>query len=315
MRRQEPTINSGDSKLATLKPPSKAAQAKADWLERMYNNRALVPEHPQIFARWAADSARARAQGGVTLDIPYGNGLNETLDLFQAQPAAGAGQGPVAGAPVVVFIHGGYWRSLDKSEHSFIAPTFTAQGACVVVPNYALCPAVTVPDITLQMVQAVAWVHRHIAAYGGDPGRICVIGHSAGGHLAAMLLACQWKKVGRDLPADLVKSALSISGLYELEPMRQTPSLQASLKLTPQQVAKVSPVRLPRPPRGQLATVAGGDESAEFQRQNGLMQQAWGKARVPVADILPARNHFTVVDAMTEPGHRLFQLASQLALG
>lgn len=281
------------------------------WLDRQYNNRALVPEHASHFERWARDSDAARAAGGALLDLAYGHGSGETLDIFPA-----ARQPGTAPAPVLVFIHGGYWRSLDKADHSFLAPPFVKQGACVVVPNYALCPAVTIPEITLQMVKALAWVYRHIATHGGDPNRITVVGHSAGGHLAAMLLACQWTTYQADLPEALVKNALSISGLYDLEPLRHTPFLADSLRLTPEQVRMASPAYLPRVPqedeRGVLLSVAGGDESSEFQRQNHLIRETWGEALVPVCETLPGLNHFTVLDALIQPRHRLNKLALQL---
>lgn len=273
-----------------------------DWLDRMYNNRARVPEHPQHLARWAADSAAARAQGHCVLDVPYGDGPGETLDIF---PAA-VGRGP---APVLVFVHGGWWRSLDKSDHSFVAPAFARAGACVVLPNYALCPAVTIPDITLQVVHALAWTWRHVAAYGGDPSRITVAGHSAGGHLAAMALRCLWPQVAPGLPADLVKNALSISGLHELESVMHTPFLQEALHLTPAQVALASPAWLPPPPHGVLQAVAGGDESAAFLLQNTLIRTAWGPRAVPVCEILPGLNHFSIVEALPTAGTRLHQLA------
>jgi len=132
-----------------------------DWLNREYNNRALVPEHAAMFERWARLSAAARQQGPALVDLRYGHGPNEQLDIF-------APQGRRAGelAPVLFFVHGGYWRSLDKADHSFLAPEFTRRGACVVMPNYALCPAVTIPDIVMQMVQALAWTWRHIATTG-----------------------------------------------------------------------------------------------------------------------------------------------------
>jgi arylformamidase len=283
----------------------------AAWLDRQYNNRALVPDHARHFAEWAAASRRARESLPAMLDVRYGHGDGETLDIFPA--ARVPGRPP---APVLVFIHGGYWRSLDKSDHSFLAPAFVEQGACVVMPNYALCPAVTIPDITLQMVRALAWVYRHIAVHGGDPERITVVGHSAGGHLAAMLLACQWPQVGAELPDALVNNALSISGLYDLEPLRQTPFLMDSLRLTPAQVRKASPALLPAPVllegRGQLYTVAGGDESDEFLRHNRLIQSAWGEDNVPVCEALPGLNHFSVLETMAQPGQRLHALTNEL---
>lgn len=280
------------------------------WLDSQYNNRALVPEHGRHLAQWATDSARVRRQASARLDLPYGSGSGETLDIFPAAEHA------EASSPVLVFIHGGYWRSLDKADHAFLAPAFTREGTCVVVPNYALCPAVTIPLITLQMVGALAWVYRHIAEHGGDPRRITVVGHSAGGHLAAMMLLCQWATVGADLPADLVKNALSISGLYDLEPVRQTPFLKDALRLTPAQVRQVSPALLPAPVanrgRGVLFSVAGGDESGEFLRHNQLIQTAWGKQAVPVSEALPGLNHFSVLEALVQPGHRLHTLAREL---
>ncbi|MEO8390514.1 MAG: alpha/beta hydrolase [Polaromonas sp.] len=289
------------------------SQPDPAWLDRMYNNRALVADHALYFARWAESSQAVRKRVPCQLDIPYGNRAGEMLDVFPADGfGAASGARGRGGAPVLVFIHGGYWRSLDKADHSFVAPAFTQAGACVVVPNYALCPAVTIPHITLQMVAALAWTWRHIAHYGGDPSRITVVGHSAGGHLAAMLMACDWKAFARDLPADLLKNALSISGLYDLEPMRHTPFLKDSLKLTAEQVRKASPALLPAPSRGSLYSVAGADESAEFLRQNVLIQQAWGADAVPVCESHLGRNHFSILEALTEPSQRLHQLALQL---
>ena len=162
------------------------------------------------------------------------------------------------------------------------------------------------------MARAAAWVWRHIAKHGGDPDNISVIGHSAGGHLAAMLLGCDWKKVGRDLPADLVRKALSISGLFDLEPMRKTPFLQGDLRLTPAQVRMASPAKWQRPRKGVLYAVAGGDESAEFLRHIRLIHQAWGPKTVPVCEALPGLNHFSIVTDLTRPGTRLNALAKAL---
>ncbi|TXI59363.1 MAG: alpha/beta hydrolase [Limnohabitans sp.] len=280
----------------------------AAWHDRMYNNRALVPDFADHFAFWRQGSEQAREQRPCVLDVAYGDGPNETLDIFPSSRPD---------APVVVFIHGGYWRSLDKADHSFVAPPLLDMGACVVVVNYALCPGteqqpITVPDIALQCARSLAWVWRHIGAHGGNRNDISVIGHSAGGHLAAMMLACRWKDVGADLPADLVRKALSISGLFDLEPVRTTPFVQGDLRLTPAQVRRASPALWAAPKRRVLYTVVGGDESPEFLRHNELIRKAWGARTVPVCEALPGLNHFSVVSALTDPAHRLNQLARQL---
>ena len=272
------------------------------WLDVQYNNRARIPEHAQIFERWARASAHAREQATCRIDVAYGDGPNETLDVF---PSAHAN------APVLVFIHGGWWRSLDKRDHSFIAPAFTQAGALVVVPNYALCPSVTIETIALQMTHALAWVFRHAAQHGGDPKRIVVAGHSAGGHLAAMLLSCEWRHVGQDLPALLVSSALSISGVFDLEPLRQTPFLQPDLRLTPASVRRLSPAHF-SPPAGELYATVGANESEEFLRQNRLIREAWGPRAVPVCETVPGTHHLDVLHELADPQARLHGLALRL---
>lgn len=276
------------------------------WLDAQYNNRARVPDHAAVLDRWAQASALARRESQPLLDVRYGEGAGETLDIFApALPVAG-------GAPVLVFIHGGYWRALDKADHSFVAPAFNAQGALVVVPNYALCPAVTVEHIALQMAAMLAWVWRHIAKHGGDPSRIALAGHSAGGHLATMLLTCRWKDFAPDLPPQPVSGALSISGLYDLEPLRHTPFIQADLKLTPSAVARLSPAFFPRPKGPKLYTTVGLDESDEFLRQNRLIRDVWGPTAVPVCETIPGANHFTVLSGLADPAGRLHDLALRL---
>jgi len=275
------------------------------WYDRMYNNRALVPGFATHLQQWTTDSALARDRLTCLTDLSYGTGPNETLDIF---PAADAG------APVLVFLHGGYWRSLDKSDHSFLAPPFVKKGICVVVPNYALCPAVTVPHIVLQMVKALAWTWRYISEWGGDPARIHLAGHSAGGHLAAMMMTCQWQRHAADLPADLVKSALSVSGLYELASINRSPMLQADLRLDDAQVLRCSPAWMPAPVHGRLLSVAGSLESAEFLRHNRLIRKAWGAQRVPVCEELYGLQHFSILEALVKPDHRLHKLALEMCL-
>ena len=273
-----------------------------DWLNAQYDNRALVPEHPRHLAQWAEASALSRAQSDCRPDLRYGDEAADTLDVFLP---------PRPGAPVLVFVHGGYWRALDKSDFSFVAPAYVQAGAMVVVPNYALCPAVGIEHITLQLVRALRWVWHNAAQYGGDAQRIVVAGHSAGGHLAAMLLGCRWKQVDPALPAQLVGGALSISGLFDLEPLRHTPFLQADLRLTPAAVQRLSPAFFPRP-KGKLYAAVGAAESDEFLRQNQLIRDVWGPTAVPVCETLPGKNHFSVLQSLVDPDGRLHHLGLRL---
>ena len=274
------------------------------WLDAQYNNRARVPDHAVHLEGWTRASALARESAPALLDQRYGAAPGQTLDIFAPAGADGS-------APVLLFIHGGYWRALDKSDHSFIAPSFNADGALVVVPNYDLCPAVTIEQIARQLADAVVWTRRHIALHGGDPRRIAIAGHSAGGHLAAMLLCCRWAQVDPEMPAQPLLGALSISGLYDLEPVRLTPFLAPDLRLTPAAVRRLSPAFFPRP-RVPLYTVAGADESEEFLRQNRLIRDVWGPTAVPVCESLPGANHFSVLRDLADPAGRLHELALRL---
>ena len=154
------------------------------WLDRMYNNRARMPDHARHFDHWRARSRDVRRRGDCVLDIAYGPSAGQKLDVFPSHRPS---------ARTLVFIHGGYWRSLDKSDHSFVAPVFQQAGACVVIPNYDLCPAVTIPDIALQLARALAWTWRHARNYGGDPTQITLVGHfrrrPLGGDAANLRLA------------------------------------------------------------------------------------------------------------------------------
>lgn len=256
----------------------------------------------QLLQRWAQASSLVRGAVPCVLDLPYGDGPRETLDVFPAD---------VAKAPVLVFIHGGYWRSLDKSDHSFLASAFTEAGAMVVMPNYALCPGVSMDRIPLQLVQALAWVWRHVADYGGDPNRIVLAGHSAGGHLATMLNCCDWKAVAADLPRLLVKGVMTISGVHDLAPLRQVPSVQPDLKLDADAVRRLSPVYFPAPDAPTYALV-GGAESEEFRRQTRALRQAWGRHAVPVCEEIAGCNHFDILHDLADPQGRSHQLARRL---
>lgn len=283
--------------------PWEPASYDGEWLDAQYNNRARIAEHPQIFERWARSSLAVRERYSRRLDVRYGQGECETLDLFPTTRA---------NAPVLLFIHGGWWRSLDKSDHSFIAPAFVDQGVCVVAVNYGLAPGTSIERIALQMTQALAWTYREIERYGGNRKRIVLAGHSAGAHLATMLLGCDARLLGDDLPSHIATRALAISGVYELEPVRRTPFLKDDLNLTPRAVARLSPARW-APPRGaRVFAVAGELESEEFLRHNELLCAAWGPRAIALCEKVAGANHLDVLDHLAAPDSRLHALAMQL---
>ena len=269
----------------------------------LYNPRLTVAGVADTFARWQAAAERARAQLDCYLDVPYGPGDAETLDIFRAR---GRSRGLIA------FIHGGYWRALDKRDFSFLAPELAAAGLTVAIPNYALCPKVQVRDIVMQMVQACAWLYRNGSNFGAPPGTLTLIGHSAGGHLAAMMLACLWPVFARNLPQRVVQGALSISGVYDLGAIVKVPTVNCDVRLTPQSAYPVSPAFLPPATEAPLYTAVGQDENEGFHIQNRLIARNW--SRVHAGDIpCPGDNHFTVLDRLTQSDSALFRAVARMA--
>ncbi len=270
------------------------------FLAREYNNRELVPEHPQFFARWGETSLRARSRMLSYLDRRYGEMPGETIDLFPARKGDGT---------CMMFIHGGYWRSLDKQDFSFLAPAWVDAGVSLAVVNYDLCPKVTMEEIVRQMLRASRWLWLHAVQHGMDQDRLYVSGHSAGGHLAAMLMCAFWPVFDARLPKDLWKGGLAISGLYDLRPLLHVDFLQQDLRLDEAAALRLSPAYMPQATRAPVMSCAGGDESSEFQRQNALLGERWRG----VEDIgMPGTHHFSVVDALANPSSGLFAGARRL---
>jgi arylformamidase len=266
-----------------------------------YNNRARVPDHPAIIAGWARDAEAYRAScDGDWRTINYGPGERHQIDFF---PSSGDGS-------IVVFIHGGYWQSLDRSYFSHLARGLNARGISVAIPSYDLCPQVSVATIIDQMRS----MSRELAKLGE---RLVISGHSAGGHLAACLLATDWKQIAPDLPADLVTAAYSISGVFDLVPLIGTP-LNVALQLDETSAREVSSTFWRAPRQGSLDAVVGAAESGEFLRQSKVMAEIWGSAGLPTRfEPLPEANHFTVIAPMADPQSgmtaRLAELAARRA--
>jgi len=288
--------------LQTVVPEPTMTKPTSAYYEQQYNARAMIPDHARIFERWKLRSQEARAQLSCRLDIPYGASAAEKLDIF---PARGKSEA------LLVFIHGGYWRSLDKSDFSYLAPAFNRHGVSLALPNYGLCPEVGIEDIVRQNLLAIAWLWRYGADYGVDPGRLYVSGHSAGGHLTAMMLAARWNTYLPQLPRELVKGGLAISGIYDLEPLVQAPFVNQDLKLHPALARRLSPVTMPPATGAALYTAVGGDESDEFKRQNALIARTWHASFA--GDIpMPGHNHLTVVEELANPDSALFKGAMDM---
>ena len=271
-------------------------------LARQYNNRELVPDYASYFARWQEGSAQARDRMTSHLDLRYGDMPGETIDIFPARKGDGS---------CLMFIHGGYWRSLDKKDFSFLAPPLVDAGISLAVVNYDLCPRVSIDDIVRQMLRASRWLWLHAEDYGMDQDRLYVSGHSAGGHLTAMMMCAQWPRFDRRLPKDLWKGGLAISGLYDLRPLLQVDFLNVDLRLDETSAQRLSPAFMPPATRSPVMSCVGGDESGEFHRQNALLGERWRGAFA--GDIaMPGLNHFSILDGFADQKSALFAGARRL---
>jgi arylformamidase len=275
---------------------------QSEYYSQQYNARAAIPDHPYIFTRWQKDSAHVRRTGAGLFDLAFGDSAGERLDFFPANRS---------NAPLLIFIHGGWWRSLDKSDFSFILPGYRKAGFNVALTNYTLAPHASIQDITRQQLRALAWLYRNAEHYDFDPTRIVVAGHSAGAHLAAMMMAARWNEVAPDLPLDLVKAGVLMSGLYDLEPVRHADFVNLDLKLKAEDIDPLSPAFMPQAHRAPFITAVGGLESDEFRRQTALISRNWKASHV--ADVaLPEQNHLTICDAFATPGNPLFEAGVKL---
>jgi len=263
-----------------------------DELDAQYNNRVRFPEYVEHFKNWRVWSDQARNDLEVILDVPFGDDPLERLDIF---PAA------TASAPIYVFIHGGYWYSLDKADYSYVARGFRPHGIMTVVINHGLAPICQMDEIVRHSRAALAWLWRHADHYGGDPNRIYVAGHSAGGHLAMMQLATKWGEFDSTLPPDVVKGVCTISGIFDLEPIRLS-YLNEMLRLDISEASRNSPLSLNYPVNTPMTMVVGGQESPEYQRQNEAMAARWRALGFPLKwEKKSELNHFNLVNQLIDP--------------
>jgi arylformamidase len=265
-------------------------------MEYQYNPRESVPEYPQLAKKRAEQSRRVRESAKSWLGVPYGSSPREKLDIYPAdQP----------GGPVLIYIHGGYWRSGSKEDNCNFVPVFTKRGASVVLVEYDLCPSVTISDIVRQTRSAIVWVYRNILRYSGNPSKIYLSGHSAGGHLTAMALAHDWTSEG--LPRDLIKGAVASSGVYDLDMVMRI-SVQEQVKLTPELAQENSPFVHPPLPICPVIVAVGGAEPKGWQQMSEDFFKLCKQRGVDCEYlIIPGANHYTMSEHLADAESPLAQ--------
>jgi arylformamidase len=273
-------------------------------LEYQYNPRESVPEFPELAKRRAEQSRKARSTLKSWLNVAYGSSPRELLDIYSPDRPGG---------PVLVYIHGGYWRSGSKDDNCNFAPAFVQRGATVVLVEYDLCPSVTVTDIVRQTRSAIAWVYQNIIRYSGNPSKLYVSGHSAGGHLTAMALAHDWEKAG--IPRDVIKGAVATSGVYDLDMVMRI-SVNEQVRMTPEIARENSPFLHPPLSRCPVLVAVGGDEPKGWQQMSedyfNLCQEQGLDCQYLV---VPGANHYSMSEHLADANSPLTKaIFSQMGL-
>ncbi|WP_281973657.1 alpha/beta hydrolase [Ruegeria faecimaris] len=280
-----------------------------DEFDAQYNLRAGRPDYEvTVIPGWSRDSAHARATSDCSLDIRYGEGEKQKLDVFRCADTA---------APTLVYFHGGYWQRGDKSIYSFIAPPFVEAGFNVVVIGYDLCPSVTITRISEEAREAMSFVWRNAGALGINPDRLCVMGHSAGGHITQMMMATDWPAFDDDLPADLIKSGIPVSPLSYLEPVRLTEALNAGIQMDPAEAQAESPMtKHPPGTNAPQLVVVGGAETDEFHRQAQMYVEKYETAdRKMGLYFVPDVDHFDELNVLVDPASPFFKHTCDMLQG
>ena len=267
-------------------------------LEANYNIASARGGLDQVMQRWSASSAAFREQADASLDCAYGPGERERIDIFRCGASA---------APLYVYLHGGYWQRGDKSLYSFIAAPFLDAAVDVAIIGYPLCPQVSMTDLVGKVRQAIGWLYHNADQLGVNRDRINLSGHSAGGHLTAMAVCCDWPDFDEKLPRELLKTAIPFSGLYQLAPLLQT-SISDALHLTPAEVNRLSPASLQPETQVPLLTIIGGAETAEFFRQTDLLIEKWSGSLAQIERHVESEvDHFDLIDRLASPDSQIFQ--------
>ena len=277
--------------------------------DAQYNLRTGRPDYEvSVIPGWSDESIQVRSSSACCLDIRYGNGEKQKIDVFRCCDLS---------APTLVYIHGGYWQRGDKSIYSFIAPPFVAAGVNVVVVGYDLCPSVTITRISEEMREAMAYMWRNATDLGINRDQITVMGHSAGGHLTQMMMATDWPAIGDDLPVDLIKAGIPVSPLSYLEPVRLTEALNAGIRMSPEEAEAQSPMTQ-HPPITNVPQliVVGGAETDEFHRQARMYVEKYGSADRPIGlYIVPEVDHFDELNVLVDASSPFFKHTCDMLQG
>jgi len=262
-------------------------------LNHQYNNRELVPHYQQYFDLWPVLNREVLDQFTFLRDIPYGDGLNEKLDIYPAQRKGG---------PTMIFIHGGYWQMMDRADFRFIAKAFVPHDIHTVIIGYPLAPAVTISRIIQSVRKALTWIHHQINAYGGDPDHLYLSGHSAGGHLASLMITREYA------PDDIkLRGVTALSGLYDLVPI-QLSHVNIPIGMSKQEAIDCSPLHY-TPNSTPLTLAVGADESDEYHAQLHSLVDVWSTSNDAIQSvILPGVNHFSILSELLDSQSTLYSL-------
>lgn len=263
--------------------------------DKQYNPRLSIPDAMAYFERWQAEGKRVRLTDAARWDLQFGSDPDETLDFYPAQSSS---------SPLLIFVHGGYWRMMHKNDFAWLPLPFVAQGVSVANINYTLAPQIGIDGIVRQVRKAVAWLYQNHKDLGFDPGRVVCAGHSAGGHLAAMLLTENEAAES----AELLPTVVAISGLFDLDPLMRATFLRDAIKLDEDQIRDLSPANLRPVPGSRILTAVGELESAEFHRQSTLLAERWGNSTVSDHVVVEGAHHFDVCDLLTDGESELFNV-------
>jgi len=260
-------------------------------LNRQYNNGLNVPDHERHLKKWELLSREAETKYPVHKNILYGELEREKLDIFSSAEQ---------GSKTLVFIHGGYWYKHIRSDFYLVAEAFRSYGITTVLIGYPLMPDHSMDQLVVSCRRAISWLQQNLFQYNGDPANIFVSGHSAGGHLAAMMMATNWPESDKNLPPDMLKGVCAISGLYNLLPI-QLCHVNEVLKMDRATARRNSPVQLLPETNCPLVLAVGGDETAEYKEQSLELFTTWTAKHVDVRLLeIPGHNHFSILETMLD---------------